>query len=64
MITAVTTKKPNIPPFQTVFKDNRSATTAKSSTTDKNNTSLRESLDELGRLSTRMDNIVDNEHNR
>jgi hypothetical protein len=65
MITSVTTTtKPNVPPFQTVLKDNRSSTIAKCSTLDKTNNNLRESLDELGRLSTRMDTIVDNEHNR
>jgi len=65
MITSVTTTtKPNVPPFQTVLKDHRSSTIAKCSTLDKTNNNLRESLDELGRLSTRMDTIVDNEHNR
>jgi hypothetical protein len=65
MITTVTTiTKPNIPPFQSVLKDHRSSTIAKCSTGNKTNDNLRESLDELTRLSTRMDGIVDNEHNR
>jgi hypothetical protein len=65
MITSVTTTtKPNIPLFQPVLKDHRSSTTSKCSTIEKLNNNLRESLDELGRLSTRTDNIVDNEHNR
>jgi hypothetical protein len=64
MITAVTTKKPNIPPFQPALKDHRAATVGKSSTTDKANSNLQESLDELTRLSTRMDSTGDNEPNR
>jgi hypothetical protein len=64
MITTVPIKKPNIPPFQPVLKDHRTANTPKSSSIDKTNSNLLESLDELTRLSTRMENTVDNEHNR
>lgn len=64
MITGITTKKPNIPPFQPVLKDHRAGSIAKNSSIDKTNTNLRESLDELSRLSTRMDSTGDNEHNR
>ena len=59
-----TTTKPKIPPFQPVIRDHRTSTIAKCSTTDKTNSNLQESLDELGRLSNRMDNNLDNEHNR
>jgi hypothetical protein len=64
MITPVTTTKPNIPPFQPVSKEQRSATVTKYSTSDQMNGSLRESLDELTQLSNRMDNNIDGEHNR
>jgi hypothetical protein len=59
-----TTIKPNVPPFQPVLKEHRSSTSPKISTIEKTNNNLRESLDELGRLSNRMDSMVDNEHNR
>lgn len=56
--TSVTTKT-NIPSYQTVPKDHRSSTSGKTS-----NIELQQSLDELGRLSNRIDTIVDSEHQR
>jgi len=65
-IIPVTPKKPNVPHYQLTSKEHRSTTTLKCSTTmnEKTNGSLRESLDELNRLSNQMDNGIDNEHNR
>ena len=62
MIKSVPTKKPNISPFQPVLKDHHPTTIAKSASVDKTNNNLQESLDELTRLSTRMDSTGDNEH--
>ncbi|CAF3425567.1 unnamed protein product [Rotaria socialis] len=62
--------KPNAPLHQQQLpqtKEHRSATIAKCSTAttnDKSNSSLRETLDELTRLSNRMDHNIDNEQNR
>lgn len=53
------TTKPNIPSYETVSKDHRSPTTGKTS-----NIELQQSLDELGRLSNRIDTIVDSEQQR
>jgi hypothetical protein len=50
--------KPNVPHYQPTSRP----TTI--TINEKSNGSLRESLDELNRLSTRMDNGIDNEHNR
>jgi len=65
-IIPVNSTKPNVPLYQTASKEHRSASINKSSTTtnEKTNGNLRESLDELNRLSHRMDNGIDNEHNR
>jgi hypothetical protein len=60
-IQPVTSTKPNVPHYQPTSKENRPTTIA---INEKTNGSLRESLDELNRLSTRMDNAIDNEHNR
>ncbi|CAF2097578.1 unnamed protein product [Rotaria magnacalcarata] len=64
MPTSTTVVKPIAPLLQSAFKENKPTTIAKSSPTDKINTSLRESLDELTQLSNRMDNAMDGEHNR
>lgn len=58
--------KPNVPVYQPVTRDHRSATIAKCSTAtnEKPNSSLRETLDELNRLSNRIDHTIDNEQNR
>lgn len=69
---ATETSKPHLPApsnislSQPAPKEHRSATIARCSTAtnDKPNGSLRESIDELNRLSNRMDNGIDNEHNR
>ncbi|CAF3396274.1 unnamed protein product [Rotaria sp. Silwood1] len=63
---SVTPAKPNVPHYQPTSKEHRSTTIAKCSTNtnDKTNASLRESLDELNRLSNRMDHNIDNEQNR
>ncbi|CAF3960343.1 unnamed protein product [Rotaria sordida] len=65
-IMSVTPTKPNIPHYQPTSKEHRSTTTTKYSTTlsDTINASLRESLDELNRLSNQMDHNIDNEQNR
>ncbi|CAF2400429.1 unnamed protein product [Rotaria sp. Silwood2] len=65
-IISVTPTKPNVSHYQPTSKEHRSVTIAKCSTTtnDKTNASLRESLDELNRLSNRMDHTIDNEQNR
>lgn len=57
----VTPTKPTVAHSPLVTKEHRSSTSAKGPT---NNGSLRESLDELNRLSNRVDNTVDQEHNR
>jgi hypothetical protein len=63
-IIPVTPTKPNVSLYQLAPREHRSATIAKCSTATTTNASLRESLDELNRLNTRMDNGIDNEHNR
>ncbi|CAF3591721.1 unnamed protein product [Adineta steineri] len=59
MISSSMTTKTNIS-----SNDHRSGTPAKSPTSDKSSGNLRESLDELTRLSSRMENIIDNEHHK
>ena len=56
------TAKSNASLSQPAPKEHRSGTIANCSTTP--NGSLRESIDELNRLSTRTDNAIDSEHNR
>ena len=56
---AVTPTKPNVARHQPPSKEHRSTTI-----NEKSNGNLRESLNELNRLSTRVDNGIDNEHNR
>ena len=51
--------KTNSPAYQTVNKDRRSSATTKTS-----NIELQQSLDELGRLSNRIDTVVDTEQQR
>lgn len=59
MITIVPTKKASVPPFQPVQRDAH-----RSSVPTKPSDNLRESLDELTKLSTRMDSTGDNEQHR